>query len=364
MNLGNVSQTIIPVPNFFLNRNNNHHPTIEIFHTHKSIDKRINKFPKNHIRTRSYFRDKDLITSLSDLNLNNNPRYIPRHTDFNEQKYIPLYNRDNYPRNSKMKDTYFPEIINTFLTKTKSNLNEKKGCNGVRDYLEKNNLNKFLKPDLREEIMHNTKNLIERINANYDIKTWNDFDCRTTMDKIHQTAYSPLVDVINNTENIQDDFNKTLKKEILSLRTINDKTKMILKKNLPECEDISQKKQRISLSIPKGDILLETNRNNLMKLRQSYKSPIVYSERDQKFIDENKYITDRINKNGFLYRGFPSKTRMEFNEKRMLPKFHKYKANDGNFFNKNEYKCLKEDFSLQDPIWKRPLHSDAYIIDN
>ena len=361
MKLGNISQTIIPVPTFFLEKNNNRHPTIEIFHSNKSPDKRKNKIPTEHKRTHSYFRDKDLLTSLSDLNVNNNPRYIPRQTDINEIKYVPIYNRENFPRNSKMKDTYFPEIINTFLTKTQKNL--RGGCDGVRDYLEKYNFNKFLKPDLRDEIMHNTKNLIDRINANYDIKTWNDFDCRTTMDKIHQTAYSPLIDVINNTESIEDEFNNTLKQKTLSLRTISDKTKMILRKNLNEKENALQKKQKIFL--PKGDILLETSKNNLMKLKQSYKSPIAYSERDQKFIDDNKYITEKINKNGFIYRGFPSKTRMEFSEKKLLPKFHKFKANEGDYLvDTTGYQCVKEDFSLQNTMWKRPLHSDAYIVDN
>ena len=361
MKIGNVSQTVIPVPNFYLNKNNNRNPTIEIFHSNKSSKKYTNKLTKDHKRTHSYFRDKDILSSLSDLNLSNNPRYIPLRTECNEKKYIPIYNRNNYPRNSKNKDTYFPEIINTFLTKSRNKV--KSGFDGVRDYLEKNNFNKFFNPDLREEIMHNTKNLIDRINANYDIKKWSEFDCRTTMDKIYQTAYSPIIDVINNSENIQDEFNKMLKKETLSLRTINDKTKMILKRNLNKEENVFQKKQK-SL-IPKRDILLETSRNNLMKLRKSYKTPLTYCKKDKKFIDDNKYITDKININGFLYRGFPSKTRMEFSEKKMLPKFHKFKANDGDYLiDTSGYKCVKEDFSLQSPMWKRPLHSDAYKIDN
>ena len=85
------------------------------------------------------------------------------------------------------------------------------------------------------------------------------------------------------------------------------------------------------------------------------------------FIDENEYITKRLNKTK-LYSDFPSKTREEFNVKKIikyksLNKNNKVKGNvilkdkygnDANNFQKN-----KEDDYLK-KMWERPLHKDAF----
>ena len=67
-------------------------------------------------------------------------------------------------------------------------LNIPKRQSGFRKYKEykiKSNIEEIVNPDLRNDIMHNTKILIERININYDIKKWNDFDSRTTLNRFH-----------------------------------------------------------------------------------------------------------------------------------------------------------------------------------
>ena len=81
-------------------------------------------------------------------------------------------------------------------------------------------LNTFLKKDLRKEIIENTKNLLDRINVAYDMNRWNDFDCRTTMNNVLQTAYSPITDMIQNTTDYKEEFLKTLDQKSLSLKKI------------------------------------------------------------------------------------------------------------------------------------------------
>ena len=160
MKLGNISQTIVPVPNFFVDQKNR---TIEAFDiypkttSHFSGIKKILKLNLNEISSKSqnssleknrennktscrtsrilqkfsfkkksnYYRDKDLLTTFYNLNINKNPRNFTRQwIQMNQEKYIPLYYRNNY--NNDLKETnktYFPEIID--LNKPKS-VNKKK----------------------------------------------------------------------------------------------------------------------------------------------------------------------------------------------------------------------------------------------
>ena len=371
MKLGNISQTIVPVPNFYIEGKK---LTNEIPILPKSVNKSTldavsrsnrNKSLQKNKRNHSYFRDRDLFSSFYDLNLCNNPRPFKKEIDTNEKKYIPIYDRENYPRNSDLKNTYFPDIIDTFKVKTHKNIDKKNGISCLRDFLESTNLNKFLKPNLRDEIMHNATILIKKINSDFDIKEWNDFDCRTTFSRIHQPAYSPLIDAINASKTIQQDFRNSLKNKTLSLRTINDKTKMILEKNLQKQESEEKEKKEKKKEINKQEIdkLLNNNKNNLQRLRKSCINPNEYSKKDMEFIEKNKSLTKKIN-NGVLYKDFPSKTRMEFTEKKILPIFRKYRASDSFSFDKNDYKCLKENFCCQNSMWTRPLHNDAFKIDN
>ena len=369
MKLGNISQTIVPVPNFYIEGKN---LANEIAILPKSINKstldaistRRRRIPKNK-RNRSYFRDRDLFSSFYDLNLSNNPRPFKKEMDTNEKKYVPIYDRENYPRNSDLKHTYFPDIIDTFKVKTHKNIDKKNGISCLRDFLENTNLNKFLKPNLRDEIMHNAKVLVDKINSDFDIKQWNDFDCRTTFSQTHQPAYSPLIDSINASKTIQQDFKTFLKNKTLSLRTINDKTKMILEKNLQkqESEEKEQKEKNNKIKPKEIENLLNNNRNNLARLRKSCINPYEYSKKDMEFIEKNKSVTKKIN-NGVLYKDFPSKTRMEFTEKKIMPIFRKYRASDSFSFDKSDYKCLRENFCCQNSMWTRPLHYDAFKVDN
>ena len=43
---------------------------------------------------------------------------------------------------------------------------------------------------------------------------------------LHQTAYSPIINMIQNTADYKEDFLKTLNNNSLSLKTLSDKTRM------------------------------------------------------------------------------------------------------------------------------------------
>ena len=359
MKLGNVSQSIVPVPKFFTDKNIR---TIEIFKPEDFSQKKI-----NNKRKTNYFRSYDLYTSNKDINLNHNPRTFTNEKDnYDEKKYIPIYDRTFYQSNADKKETYFPHIINTFKVKpldVPSNKNEYKN---VFKHLRNTNLNHFLKKDLRQEIMDNTKNLIDRINITYDIKQWNEFNCRTIMNKEFQPAYSPLTDAIQSTGNYKEEFVKTLYKKSLGLKTITEKSKRILKNNIRNKEKFTKNKN-INNSMAKNrsdlDRLLDNNRSNLLSLKSNNKEPIEYSKEDKIFIEKNKSITNSVNDSIKLYKYFPSMTRMEFEVKKVFPKKKKNSIiDDWGVIDINKYKSKKEIFSCLDNMWKRPLHFDAYKI--
>ena len=380
MKLGNVSQTVVPVPNFFLDRKTR---PIETFKTatNSEIDITENlgseknltqKRIKKNKRNSSYYRDKDILSFNIDININHNPRSFSRQfTNSNQEKYIPLYHRNKYESNVKMKETYFPDIIDINNNSPK----KKKEVNSVilqkfKDYKKINNLEEFLNPNLREDLMYNTKNLLERINMNYDIKKWTNFDSRTTLNRFCQTAYSPLTDVISNSISDKNQFSNTLKNKALSLKTVNEKTKNVLEKTLTQKEyedNINQYNNEIEKN--NIDELLENSRSNLLRLKYNNCDAPKYNKTDSIFIKENKIITKQINKTK-LYKDFPSSIRAEFNEKKVIPNKKLLKLNEFD----NSKGCISKEkygysninsngnelLNCQDAMWIRPLHKDAF----
>ena len=357
MKLGNISQSIVPVPKFFTDKNTR---TVEIF-------KSNNRFGKNNLnkRSNSYFRSRDLLTTNCDLNINNNPRTFNHGWEGSDTlKYVPLYDRGNYPSNAYNKNTYFPNIIDTFKVKKIDLPSNKNEFHNVHKFLKNTNLNTFLKKDLRKEILENTKNLIDRINVTYDMNNWNEFDSRTTMNNEFQTAYSPLIDAIQNSLDYKEDFMKTMNEKSLSLKTISEKTKMSLENNIKKKDKIYMNRTINGLMRNNSDldILLNKNRTNLLKLKNNNMEPPEYSNEDKKFIEDNKIITKKINTCN-LYNNFPSKTRMEFEIKKVFPRKKKFSINDDwGTINIDNYRSKKEIFCCLDPMWTRPLHLDAFKI--
>ena len=138
MKLGNISQTIVPIPNFFIDQKSRQ---IEAFNLYDKIDSQnYNKYNNNkkpislkkNIKSQldidetssnssksipktlfkhnnSNFKAHDVLTTFFDLNINNNPRIFTRqYSQLNKEKYIPIYYTKNYPNMTQIKETYFP----------------------------------------------------------------------------------------------------------------------------------------------------------------------------------------------------------------------------------------------------------------
>ena len=266
MKLGNISQTIVPVPNFFVDQKNR---TIETFTVYPKTTsnftnmKKILKLNLNEISSKSqnssleknkekkeekktsnkvskifkkfsfgkrpsnYYRDKDLLTTFYNLNINRNPRNFSRQwIQMNQEKYIPLYYRNNnYSNNlTEINKTYFPDIIDINKPKSvskKKNLSLKfKDMENYYNYIsykKQQDIFSFLNPNLRDELQTQTRNLIDKINMNYDIKKWDEFDTRITSNQFYQTDYGPLYSAIKNEETLSEKFGKTLRLKALNL---------------------------------------------------------------------------------------------------------------------------------------------------
>ena len=410
MKLGNISQSIVPVPNFFVDQKTR---TIETFNlypktcknnsgikkilklnlnkassksenssleknkeTSVTLSKTSRQIPKIEFKKKSnYYRDCDLLTTFYNLNINKNPRNFTRQwIEMNQEKYIPLYYRSNYNKGFKEnKKTYFPDIIE--LNKPKS-VNKKfltlKCCenyNNYEEYKKKQDILGFLQPNLREELQTETKNLIDRINMNYDIKKWNKFDSRVTFNNFYQTEYSPISQALKNNETLSEKFGRTLRLKALNLSNINDRTKKVIENSMNNTNNTENESNNDNnLDEEKYyKTLVQNSGNHLLKLKYNNEENPKYNTKDKTFIKENKYITSKINKTK-LFKDFPSKTREEFNEKKIL-KYKNLRRNYkyfGNIVLKDKYgneedmkdRLINEDYLKT--MWKRPLHKDAY----
>ena len=240
MKLGNVSQSIVPVPKFFLN--NKSIDLVPLYNkTEIYFSPQRSNINKKRGKNKSYYRTKDILALNLDFNINLNPR--PNHKNANaenKKRYIPLYNIKNLKSNSELKGTYFPDIIymnNNNNIKCIKNCNEKaknkkSGIEQYKDYKKSTNIEQKINPDLHSDIIHNTENLISKINMNLDLKRWYEFDSRTTFNLYHQTAYSPITDYNKKIKNEKEAFSETLKNKALGLKTVSNKTKAVILKNL------------------------------------------------------------------------------------------------------------------------------------
>jgi hypothetical protein len=323
-------------------------------------------------RKSNYYRDSDLLTTFYNLNINKNPRNFTRQwIQMNQEKYLPLYYRNNYNLDFKENTkTYFPGIVDMNKPKSVAQKNLTIKCDDIenykkfKEYQKKQDIFGFLNPNLREELQSQTKNLIDKINMNYDIKKWDKFDTRTTFNKFYQTEYSPLNSALKNTETLSEKFGKTLKLKALNLTNINLQTKKVIEKSMnstdTENDDNLDEEQYFKT-------LVSNSGNNLLKLQYNNEENPKYNSRDKKFIEENKYITSKINKTK-LFKEFPSKTREEFNVKKIV-KYKNLKKNykyEGNIKLKDKYEneeVTKDKLIIEDylkTMWKRPLHKDAF----
>ena len=417
MKLGNISQTVVEVPNFFINRKDRPIETFDISNIKTgpniNIIKKKNLSLKNklkteldietncllkqkiknkHVKKRNMnFSDNKILTTYYDININNNPRFKARYwLNMNKEKYIPIYNNINTHNNlinkTQINLNYFPGIIDTNKPKEKNKNHINNHIysmpiklNSYKKYIENNNINKLISPNLREELMNDTQNLIDKINMNYDLTSWNKFDTRTTSNRLIQTEYSPITDVVKNSENIRDKFIDTISQKVTELKTINNLVKKNNIKTFYE-RNINDDKNMIKNNYKEKsfDVLLDKNKSKLLNLKYNNISKLDYNENDKRFIKENEYITNKINKNNKqsnLYKEFPSKTRKEFGAKKILKYKELFKINKpfNDFLKKDKYGNDKENsFNKNDTnnsyttekMWTRPLHKDAFKLSN
>ena len=362
MKYGNVSETIVQTPNFFTSKRNK---IIEIFKTDNNGNiKRCKK------RDNTYFRSRDYTSTFFKINTNNNPLKTIERSDSNEQKYIPIYQREKLENNAEAKKTYFPHISNSVEINKNSIPSKKNSFKNFTSFVKNTNIHNIIDKDLRQEIMENTKNLLSRLNVTYDLNQWNKFDQRSTMNHEIQTAYSPIFDSIKGSFSPKDEYIKTMKNKSLGLKTITQTSKSYIKNHIiykQNKQNSGISKKRAIFGIMKNssslDVLLNNNKDNLLQLQKNNRDPQEYSKEDQKFIKENTIITEKINNNKKgLYKYFPSKTRMEFEVKKIFPvrKLLKLNTNDWGFIDIDKYRCKKENFSGVNQMWNRKLHKDCY----
>ena len=382
MKLGNISQTVVQVPKFFINRKYKPMETFELntkteadikfnpisikskknfsmkqkIKTELKMDSNLSMESKNKNKRNSNFNDRKILTTYYDININNNPRFRGRYLlDLNKEKYLPIYQMNIDNINNKSQTEANNKISSTFF-------NHKK-------YIEDNNINKFLSRDLRDELMNDTRNLIDRINMNYDLNAWNKFDTRTTSNRLFQTGYSPFLNAIKNTPNIRDKFINILNKKAIGLTTVNSQVK---KNNIKHFYNKIGNENNTDSDIEKSfNMLLDKNKTNLLKLKYNNTSKLEYNEEDKLFIKENERITKRLNKTN-IYKEFPSKIREEFNVKKIFKSKELFKINKPlkHLIKKIKYgddadlKHFNINKKKEDDMWIRPLHKDAFKLNN
>ena len=341
MKIGNTSQSIVPVPNFFLNR------------TTRDLD-------TFHVPRRKFlFREKDLYKCTKDININNNPRnHNRRLDDLNRTKYHPIYHKRNTSFDDKLNGEqagstgYSSLYAQTIPSREKKIEVEKSEYEKYQEYMNKTN---FMRHDLRDEIKSDVKNLIERININIDIPKWSKFDSKVTFNDFynHTTSFSPLTTFIGSTESDNLRFKQTLFHKVNSMKSISPKRKeKILKDTFPSFPKKNGGKNLDNLIITSNSSINTFNDNNNREK---------YNQTDQKLIEQNMHIYEAFNKTN-LFKGFPSPFRTEFASKfsRPIKNIHKIQENLG-LVKKTDYNYKESDlYNCTHQLWSRPLHKDHF----
>ena len=85
------------------------------------------------------------------------------------------------------------------------------------------NINEDQGPKLRENIMNNTYNLIEKIKGDYDLTLYSNFDSRSTLNQNLNTRYSIFYETIKNKKT-----EKIKMSEIDPVKTIKNNKKIFI----------------------------------------------------------------------------------------------------------------------------------------
>ena len=353
MKLGNISQTIVEVPKFFFDKTKD----IDAFKSEYNDISTI----KSSSRYFSFKKVKNILNTNLDINLNNNPRLMRISDKINKTIYMPTYKRCFTPNNQNNNETFDDnysdryKIIKKFLK-----------------FKKKMDLNKNIGVKIREEIMSDTTNLLDRINNDYDLTSYSKFDSRVTLNQ----NLNKRISIFPHRKTEKELFRKVLSNKINSLRTINPKVKEFIKKMNRKKNKFIEKEENSKnpeLFKYKLETILQNTTSNLLRLKYNNKENYGYNKEDQYFIECHKSYTTRINNNikSTIYNGFPSKTRMEFalkKKKIILPQKILRKNKNDFILKRKEYgfnSCRNEKFNkyFKYDMWSRPLHEDAFKLD-
>jgi len=250
MKMGNTSMSIIPVPDFFLNK------TLYDMETFKVIKKK------------SYFKEKDLFYKTKDLNLANNPRInLNKFESFNKTKYFPPHrslSQNEPPIKSVLQRTTFTnkEFFNQKLPP--ECLNYKK----YQDYMHKIN-EQYNTTNFRDTLRSNLNDIVESVHLDYDVKKWS-----TSKETLPEYMYEINSIVTGNNaeyDNSSKNFQTTLRNKINSLQLDTNKKEKVITTFINNT-DHNMKTSKISKKRDKPDNLSDSSAMNTI---ESNKSPLL-----------------------------------------------------------------------------------------
>lgn len=211
MKIGNLSQSIVRTPHFFINQ------------SHKKEDINTFRIPKKSFRR--IFREKDYITCplLSSLNYNRNKRH-----------YIISDN-----------NTFRPENFLVPLTQSSSKVNFSKrlSCEIIQptDFMKSTSLSKISKEEFHNTMQTNVTNILNKINRD----TMNNNEMTERTDGLFITNKFPKTMTFRYL-NKENEFRQTLNQKIKSLKLITPEVKQQISLRYKSFRGLKQYEQSIS----------------------------------------------------------------------------------------------------------------------
>jgi len=314
MNLGNISLSIVPVPQLFMNRTLNGMDTFKVS------------------KKKNYFTEKDLMKQLKDINFANNPRYNRKYEDINRGKCIPPYRRSNSIASVTEIGHNANNTHNTLNKEKDSQQSKPENLANIRinsviaefENFEKfaNKTDLYMNEEFGKSLKDNLNTIIDRINSNYDLNKWtngvknNPPDYLTRIDSrvFTNTNYNSNSDN-NDNGNQTLNFQKTLLEKISSLKMDDSKKEAILSKFM--------KTQEITKDMGMGMSMGKTwNKNPLEKFNKTFQNtnnaniPHIKTRPNTQFNTNQKFNQTGTTFNKFNQTG----TTFKFNEN--LPNFN------------------------------------------
>jgi hypothetical protein len=299
MKLGNTSQSVVPVPNFFYTRSLVDRETFHI-----STEKR-------------YFREKDLFSKTRDMNFCNNTRNFHRkYEEFNKTKYIPIHHQTKAHTHPDLEE--LPLRRKNPFDEKEGTLKPIENIKNMKDFIHRTNTMNYTNPELREEIRNNIGNLLDRINSNLNTKKFDEYDTKAIFNKTIEINYTPITLFNLNNESESTKFKNILKRKLESMTTIHEDAKFKALKKF-ESSDKKDSSNFRNIFLPVLD------------------KKVTFSDEDQKKI--NSLILKENSSEKKI--DFLSPTRREYADLRGEKISYRRKLKDNSLINFNKYNSNK-----------------------